>query len=50
MSLIFSTLQPGSTSPIGPPTLFLGLPDFSTRTSIPLSAGIAPEAMADQAP
>ena len=41
ISLIFSTLQPGSISAIGPPTLFLGLPDFSTRTSIPLCGGMA---------
>ena len=50
MSLIFSTLQPGSISAIGAPAAFFGLPDFSTRTSIPRSGGMASEAIADQAP
>ena len=39
MSLIFSTDQPGSYSPIGAPALFLGLPDFSTRIEQPLVGG-----------
>ncbi len=50
ISLIFSTDQPGSVSPIGPPALFLPEPDFSTRTSIPLSGGRAPLAIAGKAP
>ena len=34
----------------GAPTLFLGLPDISTRTNMPVWGPMAPDAMLDQAP
>ena len=40
----------GSTKPSGAPTLFLGLPDISTRTNKPVWGAMAPEATLDQAP